>query len=931
MAKRLGKLGVFMFVLAGALWMLGHVAQAIELRVFPNVATDLQFCTDGTGPLAFGPSAGQTAVAGDTCILETGTFNPGGVVLVTLANLDITSKSGRTTTTVRNGFDIQVAGVTIESISITGSIADGVRISANADEDITIQDNFINGNAGAGINVVTPSQVEDLRFSGNNLRGNGGAGIAFANTVTRTRDITIIGNTVDSNSGGGVLFMNNGILDGVSILGNTILRSSGHGVSIDAPVSNVGNFEVDNNVIQGNSGSGIRFANNGQVDAQIANNRQGNQGITGNGGCGIEVSNAVSNVELVIDGNVINQNGFAVPNCPGVLFENTADVELQLINNVIDLNSFGGVRVANGSDFSDGEIRNNTFSNNGRGVSIPFGGGGGASPFGNGFTASPQGDVEDLIFEGNVAQGNFFRGVSIDVDEQDVSNLVFRNERYTNNGLGAPGGDVTAGLGIRARRGSVADIEIHSMTANQNGGSGVHMVAFDDLSGIRIFDSTFMFNGASAPVGSGDGVFLSGDKVKNVHSEANQSDFNDDHGFFINSRDDVDGVTFIRGSYDNNDRNNDTVGAGIEINSTNDMNDITVMEVSASGNGDGITLDIRGQNGNGILIDNNPSVNNNVNSGIKIDVSDDLSNTTITNNTVTGNGINLELNVNDRGQNILVSDNRFVGASGIGIQLNSTGTTISNNDIRNHTVGIDVTRARDNHINNNNIVNNQTGIDASAIVSGENLDAINNWWREPSGPQTFANPGGLGDRVSSKVDFVPFLSQPVGVTGANFQIFAFAVPASLAIGASATIRATVQNSGTEEATQQIVIRIKDDLGVIIVEEKQTVPLNPQASIEISITHAFGTAGMFTVEVVTDNDMLTKTLVVGEGGDSSGPGGASIAAALDGNANDRLDDDEIVAALKLWIQGQTVPGTNQKINDEEILRLIAMWISGAPIR
>ncbi len=56
----------------------------------------------------------------------------------------------------------------------------------------------------------------------------------------------------------------------------------------------------------------------------------------------------------------------------------------------------------------------------------------------------------------------------------------------------------------------------------------------------------------------------------------------------------------------------------------------------------------------------------------------------------------------------------------------------------------------------------------------------------------------------------------------------------------------------------------------------------------------------------------------------------IAAVLDANGNQVLDDTEIRQAIQIWIGGSTVPDTNLTISDVAILKLIQLWISGQPI-
>jgi len=55
-----------------------------------------------------------------------------------------------------------------------------------------------------------------------------------------------------------------------------------------------------------------------------------------------------------------------------------------------------------------------------------------------------------------------------------------------------------------------------------------------------------------------------------------------------------------------------------------------------------------------------------------------------------------------------------------------------------------------------------------------------------------------------------------------------------------------------------------------------------------------------------------------------------AVALDENNNGTLNDAEIVGAIQLWIQGQSVPGTSTIIDDVLIIELIQIWISGTTL-
>jgi len=54
---------------------------------------------------------------------------------------------------------------------------------------------------------------------------------------------------------------------------------------------------------------------------------------------------------------------------------------------------------------------------------------------------------------------------------------------------------------------------------------------------------------------------------------------------------------------------------------------------------------------------------------------------------------------------------------------------------------------------------------------------------------------------------------------------------------------------------------------------------------------------------------------------------SVESVLDGNGNSRIDDDEILEAIRLWISSSPVPNTLQVIDDTQVLVLVELWILG----
>ncbi len=111
-------------------------------------------------------------------------------------------------------------------------------------------------------------------------------------------------------------------------------------------------------------------------------------------------------------------------------------------------------------------------------------------------------------------------------------------------------------------------------------------------------------------------------------------------------------------------------------------------------------------------------------------------------------------------QNVLTGDG---SASGIGLECDALGTdvldvTATANTITNWAVG--VTFFKDpgatliaNFINCNQIYDNGIGLDNP---TGVVVNAVGNWWDDPSGPTHVSNPGGSGDIISDDVTFTPW-------------------------------------------------------------------------------------------------------------------------------------------------------------------------------
>ena len=955
-------------------------AQAVELRV--TTTTDLISCVSGS-PLIAGPDAGKAATPGDECKLEPGTYTlPSSSARVTLPNLTVSSRNGRTATIVSGGgfnvpFVILANGVSIggdssnEGLTITGSVSHGLVIGQGApagaaQEDVLVRNSAITGNPAAGILVSTPADIRNFSFLDNEIRGNGDAGLIFDSAVGAVSDLRIIDNVIESNGAtpsvapDGIVWISTGELRSVLILDNQIQRNAGNGIRVASNVTNVRNFEVNGNVIRSNGqarvptgGAGMLFANSGSLEATILNN--GNDadgvGISENACSGLFVDGAahglgnvlsgpffggrVTNAELLIERNVITQNGQSA-SCPGIVLANDGNLDsLRILENEISQNAADAVLIINGAALSRAEVKRNHIRNNGAASFLAF------LPAGGGLAAIVRGSITDLEFADNTVEENFLHGVFLSSLTGDVSKLDFQNEFYAENG-----GDVSAGQGLNpaglgiSSFGKITDVNIRGSQFERNGGTGAYLDANarvldllelidvdnpDELSNVLLDRSRFSFNGSSVSGEFGSGILLEGDRIRQITVSDNRAVSNQEHGILIRGGDEVSGIDVQDNEMSGNDEDFNGVGSGFQLESSFDMGDVVIEKNSINRNHKGILLHIGGQSGNRIQIANNEDVNNNRDSGVEISAVNELRSVAIEGNSMVANRVGLLLRVANQGSGIVINDNRVLGEGEIGLQLDSTGVTLSANDVRDHAVGLQVARAQGNRLEHNNITNNRTGLVAAA--SNEPLDARNNWWGSPFGPNHPSNPDGAGDPIRGEVQFRPFLERPVGITQDFFEVLEFNVPASATPGQAIDIEATIKNTGVQEGFQAVVFRIEDHTGALVLEKRQNVALTLQASETISLSHRFEGEGRFVIEIATEDDRRSATLVVG---DHFPPPAQSIAESLDKNGNGFLDDAEILNAIEIWIRGTVVPGTGQTIEDEDMLWLVELWIGSEPV-
>jgi parallel beta-helix repeat protein len=810
------------------------------------------------------------------------------------------------------------------------------------------------------------------------------------NALTEIRDALIDRNLIQFNTQNGIKFdyagrlgenviisNNRGVTpdQGITHNGPAIVPGEGNGVYVTALINDVRELKIVNNAINSNRGWDATFP----TQASVVPCRHGN-------GLSIEAGGRVEN--LTLDGNDFRQNFNN-----GVCIANNGDFSRSTVtNNKFHNNGVGdyinsvaeapygdgfGVyhdTTINGAvaPFSEGfRIESITFSGNdyrgnggnNAGVALTESNVG-TSGLGFGvFLRVERGEISRITFENENATRNFLGGFRLETDSDvpanrsgDIREITWKNVTSVES-QGAPGigsalandydvGDNGDGIAHITDNGDISMITVTNVVASGNGTFGLRLesdasagpkpeaiaVTAGDIDNAKITDSTFNFNGTRGAVGRGSGILIAGDSVRTVTIDPTEASTNNDHGVQVTGNRNVSSVTVKNSTFNNNDRNRDTVGDGVQVNANEDLSNVVVQDVTANSNYAGIRVGAAGrQIAQNVLVENS-TANNNTKEGIAFFAGRDLITAKALKNQLSGNGIGIYVEAVQRGNDISLSENKIVGANGqgVGIQLKSSNVSIDKNDIRNNETGILVHKASGSKANNNNIARNEKfGVDASALAPGEEFDATNNWWGEPSGPKAVDNPGGIGDRVSQKVKYRPFLGEPAVPTETDFVVESLtASKTDVTVGESVTFNYTIKNNGTQEGTQEVTVVIKDGLGNVVNQFSRQITVNPAGSRVDVFSFIFQTPGTYTVTVTAQPSGSTKSVTVSVAGPA-----ACLPFALDNNPrNQKIDDAEIITAIDLWVRGGAVPGCSPPvtISDTQIIQLIDLWVKGSQL-
>ena len=642
-------------------------------------------------------------------------------------------------TTLNSVINVPTKGLTIDSMTVSGSTKDGIVITETASAIANPNGIFITNN------VVTSNGLDGLRF---NLNGSNLLGLNVAN------------NTFSSN--------------GTTGAGNGIEFTSATGAVVNSSITNA---VFDTNIVDSNKGDGFRMVNPDTFGTPINLSFIKND-FSSNTGTGVNLSLATSaqNLTASFDKNTINQNKAQGVN---LTMGANATVASDFTNNVINGNTSDGINITLGTG---GTFTGNNFYGNTIGGGAGLGNGGMGVRLTVPDKASFNWNLGDTTQAANLISNNVNAGVGIAMSGAstgaqqtsgilNVANTVFSNTTNNNADVNFTGdglkvlqqgstkltgsilkstfqnnanngaffqvsgtnstlnssinnfqiGDGTAanantfsnnsvdGLSfLRTANGSVNGLVLNKNTLNSNGANGLHIVAAS-----QIGPDTYTINNNDISNNINNGVLFAQRADANIvaNMDLNTITKNQANGIQLieqTSNPNVDqralGGTWTRNTITNNSR------TGIELNGiTNglligDTSDITKGNTISSNTLNGIE-DTSGGSltiGSNIIQLNGTAANigtANENAGILLSVLS--SNISVVNNVIGGfdalgnpagnhgDGIQYQIRSDNTSATITIDGNAIVGNDGRGINLlnrsnDNTTAVITNNFVNNN-------------------------------------------------------------------------------------------------------------------------------------------------------------------------------------------------------------------------------------------------------
>ncbi len=274
------------------------------------------------------------------------------------------------------------------------------------------------------------------------------------------------------------------------------------------------------------------------------------------------------------------------------------------------------------------------------------------------------------------------------------------------DGLTINGGQVinhdADGIDITQQAGQTSsNFSFNNVTITGNGQTGLHMRNSSDnttVSGCTISSNTV------------HGLDF-GDPVTDLNISNTTVDGNGGTGINFNIANSISGLTLTASQVTNNGT------YGISADALTTLENVTITSTDISNNGLKGFLVQNSVAGENLDISNN-TINDNLHEGLGIN---GLNNSTISNNTISGNGSGPDAGVYITGDNNTISDNTF-SSNGYGLTIgNGNSNIVSGNDFSGHgTLAIELgTNCTGNQIINNTITNNGSDY---AIKIGSNCD-----------------------------------------------------------------------------------------------------------------------------------------------------------------------------------------------------------------
>lgn len=228
---------------------------------------------------------------------------------------------------------------------------------------------------------------------------------------------------------------------------------------------------------------------------------------------------------------------------------------------------------------------------------------------------------------------------------------------------------------------------------------------------------------------------------------------------------------------------------------------------------------------------------------------------------INGDGILLLVGASD----VTIDGVHLIGGD-VGVQLERVEDVIIRNSvIQRNDIGILISGGFRQEIDsveivNNNISNNRLyGLMTPSFLDDDVVNAENNWWGNPSGPESDDNPNGHGDRIDGDVDFEPFLDAPAFQPDVEFLIRNVNMPFNAVKGQLVMLSADLLNPGIVEATADIQLEI---IGEHFIERRWIErTLFGSTSMPLEFEVSFFMPGDYTINLIVNEAVVTQMVTV----------------------------------------------------------------------